>query len=278
MQGKTSSRKVPKLSRRGLIAILTTIAVVVVAVIVAVFVYVAQTFVSSQDYQRFATQTDVVIANYNSSITATGQYLAALEDADTSEKLLAQKAASATSAYAKYLESVKALATERALKNTDIKQAYDIFISAHDKFVAGNAAMAATLPVIHTISVNCSEEAVGSMDTSNLGKLVASYDKAASPCVDSMKQLAASKDGTAAAAGAQAIKFFDTLRTRVVSMQAAYKADDRDKFKSEYNAFIKKTESFDKDTDITKVTQYQDAISPASQLNALAAKATSYQK
>lgn len=257
-------------SRQRLIVLLVAVIVIVALAATALFIYLKDFYVSKADYQQFSTQTDTVIARYNTSVTAQGEYFSALRDASASQSSIDKKATSANTAYKAYLDAVTQLGQERALKDEQIKKAYDAFAAQQQRYVAGNQEMESTLPVIRAIALKCSDEAVGSMDTSDLSKLVAAYDKAVTPCVDSMKSLAKSQNADAAEAGKKSLAFFDALRDRVVKMQAAYKADKRDTFKKEYEAFIKKTDSFATDTDISKALQYQDAISPADELNDLA--------
>ncbi len=259
----------PKKSNSGLIVLLIAVGVIALVAIIGLIVYFSMFYISKADYQKSATQTSSVIAAYNKASTAADDYLAVVEDSTATDTEITAKKTAYQDAYSTYLSNVKTLANERAMKNTKVKAAYDKFATKNEAFTQNNATMVPTMTTLHKIAVNCSESKIGTMDTNDLSKLVSAYDAAVSPCVDSMKELSGSKNTDAAKVGTKATAYFADMRTHIVNMQAAYSANDRTKFESEYNAFMDKANSFSSDTDMTAIDEHQNSLSPTAELNNL---------
>lgn len=261
---------VPRRSNKGLIALLVTLGVLGLAALIGLIVYFTTFYISKSDYQHAAAETNKTIDEYNKTIEAADQYAATVEDSKSTDAQVQEDANAYKNAYNAYVGHTKTLANERAMKNDKVKAAYDAFASKNAAFTSAYSAMEATMGTMRKVAVNCDNSSVGSMDTDDLSKLTESYDKALTPCVNAMKELAGSKNENTAKEGKQAVAFFDELRTHVVAMQSAYAANDRTKFESEYNTFMEKSNTFDSASDLRELRKYQNKISPDKELNNLA--------
>ena len=183
-----------KKSNKGLIALLVGLGVLGLALIIGLLVYFTMFYISKADYSHAATQTDKVIDSYNKASTAADDYIAVVEDAAATDSQISAKKAAYQASYSDYLNNVKTLSRQRAMKNDKVKAAYDKFAAKNDAFTQNNATMVPTMTTLHKIATNCSEEKVGKMDTSDLAVLVSKYDAAVGPCSDSMKELSTSKN------------------------------------------------------------------------------------
>lgn len=256
---------------RGLIALLIALGAIGLLAIIGLIIYFTQFYISKSDYTHAATQTNTVVSDYNKLSTAVDDYATAAESATTTDSQLAAKKSAYDATYSTYLNNAKSLSNERAMKNDKVKAAYNAFVAKNNAFTQNNDTMSATMATMHKVAVNCDESKVGQMDTNDLSKLVSAYDAAVRPCVNSMKELAQSKNSDAAQVGKKAVSYFDEMRTYIVNMQDAYNTQDRTKFDSEYNAFMAKADSFSSDTDIAAIQKHQDGLSPTAELNKLVA-------
>lgn len=271
----TSAQSVPrnetsKKSHKGLIIGLVIGGIALLAIIVGLLIYFANYYISKTDYTNAANQTNVVIDRYNKMQLASENYVKTDLSATASDTDVSRARTNYLSAYSAYKESVTKLANERAMKKDEVKNAYNAFATKHNEFVKNESSVADAMPAFHKVAVNCSEQKVSAMDTSDLSKLVTSYDTAMNPCVNSMKELASSKNSDMAKFANNALSSFADMRTHIVAMQDAYGAQDRGKFENEYNAFMDKANSFSKDTDISSIAEHQTAFSPTDELNKLA--------
>lgn len=257
----------PKKKRTEL---LVTIAVVALLVIIGIICYVIFFYISKADYRQAEVQTNAVINAYNKADSASTNYSEVASSALSSDEEIAAEKAKYRAADEAYLSEVKKLSSTRALKNTKVKEAYDAFVAKNKEFVANNNSAEKTIPVVHKIAVNCSQSKIGTMDTDDLSRLVAAYDKAMGPCTAAMKELSNAENADAATVGKKASKFFAEMRTQIVAMQAAYAANDRPEFERNYNTFLNLTTTFNDDTDISKIQKHQDSLSPVTELNRLA--------
>lgn len=260
----------PKKSNKGLVGLLVGLGVVGLLALIAVICYFVFFYISPADYRKAGEQTNTVISNYNKAADASTAYMDAVESASSTDAQISEKKSAYLSSYNAYRDGVKALADERAMRNKDVKKAYDRFAAKNESFVANNDTILEAVPALRQIAVNCDEQKVGQMDTDDLSKLVAAYDAAVGPCVNSMKTLASAKNTDAAKIGKKASTYFDEMRVHIVNMQAAYNAKDRTKFENEYNAFMDKANSFDQDTDVASIKKHQDSLEPTTELNNLA--------
>lgn len=274
-QSETSQHATPSSapsqgSNNGLIMLLVGLGVLGLLALIGIVSYFIFFYISPADYKHAASQTQTVIDSYNKASEASQGYVDAVEDASTTDATVGEKETAYKTAYATYLDSVKKLGDEKALRNRKVSDAYEKFVTKNNAFIEDNASVEQTMPTLRKIAVNCSEQKIGQMDTGDLGQLVAAYDKAVDPCVDSMKALAEVKNTDAAKIGKKAVTYFDEMRAYIVNMEAAYKANDRTKFQTEYDAFMKKANSFDQDTDVTAIKKRQESLEPTDELNNLA--------
>lgn len=265
------SQQSPKQSNKGLLGLLIGLGVLGMLLLIGLIIYFTVFHISKADYNRAATQANTVIDTYNKLSDKADEYATMVEQPTATDQQVAEKKAAFQSTYESYRNGVKSLANERAMKNDKVKAAYDKFVAKNRAFDENNASMVATMVPLRKVAVNCSESKLGSMDTNDLSKLVVTYDAAAAPCVDSMKELSRSKNVDAAKIGTKAIAYFAEMRANIVNMQSAYTANDRAKFETEYNAFMDKANSFDTDTEITSIQKHQDSLAPTDQLNNLRA-------
>lgn len=260
----------PKKSNKGLIGLLVGLGVLGLLAIIALVSYFAFFYISPADYRQAGEQTNTVIDNYNKASDASTAYMDAVESPLSTDAMIKEKETAYHTAYNAYLESVKKLSSERAMRNDKVKAAYDAFAAKNKSFTDNNATIEQAIPTLRQIAVNCDEQKIGEMDTNDLGQLVAQYDKAVGPCVTSMKSLASATNVDAAKIGKKASTYFDEMRVHIVNMEAAYKANDRTKFENEYNAFLAKADAFDQDTDVASIQKHQDSLEPSDELNNLA--------
>lgn len=266
-----SRSRTPKQSNKGLVGLLIGLGALGLLALIGLIVYFTMFYISKADYNRAATKTNGVIDTYNKLSDKAEEYVNTVEQSTATEQQVAEKKAAFQSTYDSYRNGVKSLVDERAMKNDKVKAAYDKFVAKNHAFDENNASMVATMEPLRKVAVNCSESKLGGMDTDDLSRLVATYDAAVNPCIDSMKELSKSKNADAAKVGSKAMTYFAEMRTNIVNMQGAYTANDRAKFETEYKAFMDKANSFDTDTDVASIQKHQDSLAPTDELNKLRA-------
>lgn len=233
-------------------------------------VYVARYYVSRADYTHATERTNSAVIRYNALQSALGGYIAAAQNSETTSATLSEKSANFTTALSDYQSAIGDIKHERALNNQSVRAAYTTVVEKSTSYTNRLVLLAATLPVLHSKSVNCSKNAIGRMDTGDLGKLTSVYDAVATPCVEVMQKLAKSGDQAAKAAGEKGLAYFSDMRKHIVAMQDAYAAGNRSVFEAEYKAFLASANNFSVGTDTSTVTNLERLGTSADALNALA--------
>lgn len=172
--------------------------------------------------------------------------------------------------YTKYLQNIGALSGKRALRDPAVRTSYDALMGRNTKFATFVSEQLKLLPLVQSVTVECSETAPSKLNISDLGAVVVAYDTAFKPCTESMKTLAASTNTTAAKRAADNVAYFDSMRGHAVAMQDAYSASNRAKFESEYNALLDALAQYKTHIQVRDLLDIDKSVVPTSELNTLA--------
>lgn len=269
-QPKVAAPEGPKRSNKGLIALLITIGVVGITAIVGLVVFFLVMYISPADYQKASQQAHAAVDSYDRASAAIDTYGKSIVDVTSNDETVAKAKKDADAAYHDYQTKVKDLSEARALRDGDVKAVYDKFAAKNAIFDQNNMTMFEAMPLLRAYVKDCSNDAIGKLDTDDLGQLVASFDRATGPCVASLKNLSSAKNADAAKLGKTITEYFDTMRTHIVAMQDAYGAQDRAKFENEYNAFLALSDKYDADSRIDAISKHQESLESIAELKALA--------
>ena len=242
-------------------------AVVLVVVALIITVGLVSSYSSRASHERASNHVKTVANAYNHVLRSGEAYKQTAQNEKTSTLQLAKSSKEYSSAVEAYKSAVKSLSAERAFKNSDLKPNYDQFAAKNTKFVTESTTYDKILRVVHKMTLNCQESAVGELDTDNLAQLTTAYDAAVTPCTDAMTDLDKQGDTKAAELAQKALGYFRSMRANVVGMETAYKANNRIGFESEFKAFIAKSNAYRTGTDISAALVRQASL--VSEINKL---------
>lgn len=251
---------------KGLLGVLIAVGVVVLLAIIGILIYIVFFYISKDDYTRAAAQTDTVTMAGNELSVASDDYFQAVNNELTTDSQVASKQTDYGNADTAYQTAVTSLSSEKALGNSNVKVAYTAFVAKNKVFIANNSTLTQSMPLVRKATLDCSKSKIGVMDTSDLSKVVAAYDKAVGPCTDAMKDLSTAKNVDAATLGKNGVKYFAGMRTDIVAMQASYIAKNRTLFETDYNAFVAKAKLLTAETDLSSIQKHQDSLFPKLEL------------
>lgn len=251
------------------------LALIVVTVTVALGVYFAIFHVYKSNYQHTLRQVNQAITSYNTLLSARDTAIAQI---GASDKSFSDSMATYKQEYDTYDANVRAISSERSLRDDMVNASYDQLVKKNDKFDLFIASQFDILHLVHRVTIDCSDTSLNKLNTSDLGKLVSVYDTATTACVAGMQSLSKSKDSDAAKTGLEAVNYFAGMRKHVVAMQDAYTAGNRSTFESEYNAFLEEVANYKPRTQVSDLLSIDKSLVPTTELNQLAVVVNARQK
>ena len=259
----------PKKASKWVHVAIIALGVIVVLAIIGVAIYLVFFYISKTDYKKAEAQTNTVKMSYNRADSTSDTYYEVVSSDASTDIEINAKLADYRTTRTDYQSAIDTLASQRALKNSKVKAAYDAFVTKNNVFMAYIDTMDQTMPTMRKIAISCSGSKTSAMQADDLSKIVSAYDKVMNPCTDAMKELSVSKNADAAMVGKKSVTYLNSLRSHLVAMQAAYIANNRTTFESEYNAFVDVSNSFSTDTDTSSLQKHLDSLTPVASLDNL---------
>lgn len=249
---------------------LNTSAVVVggVGVVAALIIWLSAAMTQIQ-YRDAMAKTNAVVESYNALITKENAYTSAAKNTATSDAEFVSATEQYNATITAYTAKVTALKNSWVVSDQSVQGSYTAFMKKHDSFVSANAERETVMAALRQVTLHCSKQTLGAMDTSDLSKLSEAYEKTFTPCVKAITTLANAKSTTVGAVGKQYASYFSDVKARTEAMQAAYAAGDRTKFEAEYKQFLNLAESITTYTDMSKIYTYYRDILPGNELTLL---------
>ena len=251
---------------KGLLVVLIGLGVVVLLAIIGILLYIVLFYISKADYTHAATQTDAVTMAGNELSVASNNYFQVVNNEFATDAEIASKQTDYSTANTAYQSAVTSLSSEKALGNGNVKSAYNAFVAKNEVFTTNSDTVIQSIPLIRKTALDCSKSKIGVMDTSDLSKVVAAYDKAVGPCTEAMKSLSTAKNVDGATLGKNGVKYFADMRTDIVAMQSSYIAKNRTLFETEYSAFVARAKLLTAETDLSSIRKHQDSLFPKLEL------------
>ena len=261
----------------GLLAHWKRVVLVIVALLIiggAVY-YFAFVQLYKSDYAHMLTSVNRVTTTYNDLLSARDD---AVDKLGQSDEEFSKAVSSYRQKYTNYSEQSGSLVGERANRDSAVQAAYQSLREHNDGFGRFVATQFDRLPLVHSVVLDCSEDAPSKLNTSDLAKIVEVYDGAMKSCTEAMKHLADSNDAVVKKRGSDNVTYFDAMRTHVVAMQTAYTASDRSTFESEYNALLEALAQYEAHIQVRDLLDIDKNTVPATQLNALATLLSQHQR
>jgi len=186
----------PRLSRKPskkLIIILSIVGAVVALAVVAAILYALLFSVSKADYRTAANTASDVSSAGSKSYTAVSKV--AYISTSTTEIEIKENATKARELLATYKNEGAKLADVKALRNGEVKQAYDAYDKKFNEFVAFSEAYIDSAEKVMPAIAICEE--IGRNPSGVAGK--AAYDAAIAPCEEALNKVTDVKDKDLAA-------------------------------------------------------------------------------
>lgn len=236
---------------------------------IALAVYFMFFYVSKADYKQASVATSDIKTLYGKLDAAGTEYSDAVTNEYTSDTTVEK----AKTDYEKAANDYKAKVAEakklRALKDAKAMQRYNAFAAENNEYVAYNDTMVATMPAVRNMTKGCSSAAMGKLDSSRMNELVSQWDKALTKCNAAIAELVKSPNADAAKVGTKMQKAFGDMRTAVVEMEAAYKANDRAAFTRAYGKIDDAANSSDLQDTLSTVKKHNQSLDPTDKLGEL---------
>jgi len=181
----------PQLSRKPskkLIIILSIVGAVVVFAGIAAILYGLLFSVSKADYRTAANTTSEVSSAGSKSYTAVSKV--AYISTSTTDIEIKENATKARELLATYKEEGKKLADVKALRDGEVKDAYDAYDKKFNEFVAFSEAYIDSAEKVMPAIAICEE--IGRSSSSAVGK--AAFDAAIAPCEEALNKVTDVKD------------------------------------------------------------------------------------
>lgn len=268
--GQSLAPVTPRKPSKELLMVFAGLGAVVLLMIIGIILYLVFFYISRPDYVRAGAQTSSVTMTSDAVSAASDSYFQTTVSDFSTDAQIASSRADYDTANTAYQSAIQSLSSERALKDSAVKEAYNTFVAKNKSFTASSDSLIQSMPLIRETAVDCSKSKIGTMDITDLSKVVAAYDKAVGPCASAMKELSAAKNVNTAAVGKKAVKYFADMRTHIVAMQSAYIAKNRALFETEYNAFLSRAKLLTAEVDLSGIQKQQSSLSPSRELSNLA--------
>lgn len=245
------------------------ILLVVVALILAggAVYYFGFVHIYKSDYSSMLREVNDTTTAYNGLLSARDEAIGKLSAEDQAFNSTVEQYRQTNT---KYRDTSTTLGGARALKDATVRTAYNTFTQQNTKFFAYVQDQLDLLPLVHGVTINCSEAAPSKLNTSDLAKIADVYDQAMKSCSDAMVALSKSSNSSAATLAKENVVYFAAMRAHATAMQEAYGAGNRTKFESEYNALLEALAQYKSHIQVRGFLDIDKNVVPTAELNALA--------
>lgn len=226
-----STAPVQKKSNKNLIIGLVVGGVVLLAIIVTLIVLALTVWSgpSKQDYRDAASAMQKLRTDYTSASSNFSSYASSATYGYDSSSYKEQF----NKSFDSYKADVAGLKDLKALKDKDVKKAYDEFVAQNEKFVSFADSVNSSMDQISGVVKDC-----GSVDTSSISsvksvdEIVPRYDEAVAPCLSAVKKLETASNTTISTFAKKIEKAYNDMRSVMVQLVAAAKSKDSTKLSS----------------------------------------------
>ena len=259
----------PNNKNKGLLISLIIGGTVLLLAGIALAVYFMFFYVSKADYKQASVATSDIKTLYGKLDAAGTEYSDAVTDEYASDTTVEKAKTDYEKAANDYKAKVAEVKKLRALKDGKAMQRYNAFAAENNEYVAYNDTMAATMPAVRNMTKGCSSAAMGKLDSSRMNELVSQWDKALTKCNAAIAELVKSPNADAAKVGTKMQKVFGDMRTAVVEMETAYKANDRAGFTRAYGKIDDAANSSDLQDTLSTVKKHNQSLDPTDKMGEL---------
>lgn len=141
-----------------------------------------------------------------------------------------------TDEFNNYKNAVGELKDLKALKDKDVKQAYDAFTTKNDKFVTYAEGLVASMDSLAETADNCKQSKFsGAISSNDPDTILSQFKRAAQPCFDAINKLKGSKNQMIANYAQEMDNSYKKMVNVLEQMVAAAKAQDGAKARSLYS-------------------------------------------
>ena len=183
---KPSARGIAGLSKKQLIIILSSIGGVILLVIIAAILYAALFAISKADYRAAANATSEVSRTGSKSYSDIASL--AYISTSTTETEIKNDVATAKETLAAYKESNATISNVKALRNGDVKKAYDAYSAKFAAYTAFSEDYLSSAEKVIPAIIKC--EAIGKTSISD----VSAYAGVVAPCEEALNAVKDVKD------------------------------------------------------------------------------------
>ncbi len=246
-EDRNNSRRKKKII---LISVFSSIAAIA---IISVAIYFAAFFIYPNNYRNDIKRVEELKTLYNQVEEEAYNYMqTALYQYSTQKQIDA-----AGEKYGKVKESfnnkLAEIGASRTQKDSEVAKSYKDIKDKSNAYFSDKDDVFSLVPSMRNATQYCSASEVGKMDTSDLSKIVESYDKAVSECNKSFERMSESKNPSISKMGKNIVKYFAEFRKHIVDMQESFINDDKTKFETSYANFLEYAKKFD-----SSIKEYSD--------------------
>lgn len=167
-----------------------------------------------------------------------------------------------------YKSSVDKLKGMKALRDKDVKQKYDEFVSQNEKFTTAVDELADASDEILAISKHCRTSGLSSLGVDR-SKMLERYDSVVGPCSSAVKKLSKVKNESIASEAKKLADAYDEQRTIVEELQNAYNAGNSSGVSAAASKLYSQASKFRVTDSSKKLNEAFTKAEVTSQLNAL---------
>lgn len=196
--------------------------VLVIGGVVALILMLTMGGISKKDYENYAKSVDTVRDEYKAASSDVTPYLSAILSGGTSRTTTEE----VKELMSKYKTASEDLSKEKALKDEDIKKAYDAFTKKNDQFMKFVDSIVATKEQFSEANDKCGADRASGISTATPDALVSTYDAALGPCVTALDELAKVENKEIAEYAKKMAAVYREQRTLMVQLADAGKSGD----------------------------------------------------
>lgn len=247
----------------GIIGGAVGLVLVIVGVVLALTVFNGPT---KADYvQANGTVNDAIDA-YND---AGDKFATYFTDVMTGSSSTSSSKSSFESAYSAYKDKISTLKDEKALKNSDVKKAYDTFATKNDDFVTFIDGFQSSADTLINMKDSCSYENASAIGDYSSKTLVSAYDAALGQCIEDLETVSKSQNKPLAEYASKLLDLYNKQRELFAELETANKSGD---ISAQYDArsnIVDQASDFDSLDSYTSITDKLDTTEPKVELQAL---------
>lgn len=208
--------------KKMIVLISSIVGALVVIGLVFLILFLTVWSVSKKDYQALGEAAQTTRTAYNESSSDFRSFYRAAAAGTASDKAREDLTAS----FDTYKQEVAKMADMKAMRDKDVKKAYDTFAEKNKKFETTVEAIIADAPAFAAIGDSCAASNVSKISQSSIDSLLANYDEVVGKCMSDLEKLKESKFTTLQDYATKLLGLYREQRNLIASMVDAAKAGD----------------------------------------------------